>query len=648
LAFDPAVDEDFRGQRVIGMAAAIVPLTSSRALTIEDMGLVLRSDAGDVALTVPGTLPEGFNCTVSDWGGRITLLEGDGATNQGFENQTTAYETLTLMVIRNVDGNSAEFVLMESGVTGTSGTLLGNLADYGAVADGDTDLTPAITAALADGIKTMVLDQGSGDYVMRVGTTLGNNVSLVAGDGMPTILVDLNSGSRAFTLTGRQNVRIAGIRFDGQYNGTRNDALMVLSGASRCVIRDCEFYKIPCAGTGGIVISGNGERNEVSYNRFDEAAGTTIGCSNGHRNRILYNELYDCGHEVEGFGIRIGEGSHRNLVHGNHVERQGIEGIGTYWNTYLNRITDNHCEECGDNGISISGYQSTVHGNTCIDNERAGIGIWGSFNTVTGNICLRNGTEQEWPLWRNGLVIAPGGRVGYSGRIYSSVNGGTTATGSEPVHTSGTVTGADGVDWTWVASISYWSGVWVACGYGGTGQYNTIGNNILDDDGATADERTQYFGVRIQTGNGYTAWDVGQTISAGTYRVSGLHIYVATTSGTTGATAPTHTSGDASDGGVTWNYRASFISSAFPRGNVVFGNTSLRTKSGQTYSDGLDWLANSLFAHQTVSMPAQNISLPFRLEFDTPYADDAAAAAAGVDVGHMYVRTTGLLAQRLT
>lgn len=48
-------------------------------------------------------------------------------------------------------------------------------------------------------------------------------------------------------------------------------------------------------------------------------------------------------------------------------------------------------------------------------------------------------------------------------------------------------------------------------------------------------------------------WSAGLTISAGAYINSGKLLYLATTSGTTGATAPTGT-GTISDGGVTWQY----------------------------------------------------------------------------------------------
>ena len=49
-------------------------------------------------------------------------------------------------------------------------------------------------------------------------------------------------------------------------------------------------------------------------------------------------------------------------------------------------------------------------------------------------------------------------------------------------------------------------------------------------------------------------WAQGQSITSGDYRFYNGNYYAASTTGTTGATPPTHTSGSASDGTVTWAY----------------------------------------------------------------------------------------------
>lgn len=49
-------------------------------------------------------------------------------------------------------------------------------------------------------------------------------------------------------------------------------------------------------------------------------------------------------------------------------------------------------------------------------------------------------------------------------------------------------------------------------------------------------------------------WTTSTVFAAGAYCFNNGNYYTTTAGGTTGATAPTHTSGSASDGGVTWTY----------------------------------------------------------------------------------------------
>lgn len=88
--------------------------TGARTLRAEDNGKILRSDDGSaVAVTVPNDLPQGFNVAVSQWGaGAVTFTAGSGATKRSSTSGVTAqYGTVSVLVMKNADAASAEFVL---------------------------------------------------------------------------------------------------------------------------------------------------------------------------------------------------------------------------------------------------------------------------------------------------------------------------------------------------------------------------------------------------------------------------------------------------------------------------------------------------------------------------------------------------------
>jgi hypothetical protein len=88
--------------------------TGNRTLTLSDNGKLLRcDDAGAVTITVPNTLPTGFNVGMAQWGaGSVTVAAASGATNRGTPVALTAqYAAGSIVVLKNADGASAEFVL---------------------------------------------------------------------------------------------------------------------------------------------------------------------------------------------------------------------------------------------------------------------------------------------------------------------------------------------------------------------------------------------------------------------------------------------------------------------------------------------------------------------------------------------------------
>jgi parallel beta-helix repeat protein len=471
-----------------------------------------------------------------------------------------------------------------------------NIKDFGGLPDGTTNTVTALNAAKAAGVKTVIFDEGDEPYAFPSGFTFSSGMRLVAGRGSPTLRMDSASTSRMLLMPGVTDCHLIGLTIDGASCAVRNDSFVVInSGSTLCSVRDCRFVDPPAGGVGSVVISGVTTRdNAILRNRFENSYDTAIGVSAACSNQIEGNQLFTTG----GFGIRIGEAAHRNAIIGNRSETSTLEAVGVYWDAEHNRIIGNHCEDAGDNGISITGAYNVVSGNQCIGNYGAGIGIWGKFNTITGNLLLNNGTSNPQRLWDTGQAVVIGDQRIHLGLLYTATTNGTTG-GSGPVHTSGTA--SDGaVTWQFNNYVTYWSGVWVSVGFGGTGQYNTISGNTFDDNQTIP---TQYFSVRIEGSGGYTAWAAGQSITTGLYRTSGVHIYKAASSGTTALAAPSHTSGTVADGGgVSWTYINSFINTNAPRNCVVSGNVSGRQKAGVNYSDAANWVANTLYAHQQINV----------------------------------------------
>jgi hypothetical protein len=88
--------------------------TGNRTLTLSDNGKLLRcDDASAVTITVPNAMPTGFNVGILQWGaGTVTVAAGSGATKRTSASALSAqYAAGSIVIAKNVDGASAEFVL---------------------------------------------------------------------------------------------------------------------------------------------------------------------------------------------------------------------------------------------------------------------------------------------------------------------------------------------------------------------------------------------------------------------------------------------------------------------------------------------------------------------------------------------------------
>lgn len=210
-----------------------------------------------------------------------------------------------------------------------------------------------------------------------------------------------------------------------------------------------------------------------------------------------------------GFGVRM-TGCNSGIVTNNITNDSALELIGIRYNCSNIQIVGNHAEGTGDNGISCTGKYCVIANNVCHDNAHDGIHIYGSTNSVTGNNCFNNGTAG----------------AGYGGIVLSG-------------------------------------------GFGGNAINNSVtGNNLFN----SAPGGTQSYGI-VLGGNNYTLWATGVSKTADASTVYfGNNAYIAATSGTTGATAPVHTSGTVSDGGVSWTFLFTTTTSFQANNNSVIGN----------------------------------------------------------------------------
>jgi parallel beta-helix repeat protein len=352
-------------------------------------------------------------------------------------------------------------------------------------------------------------------------------------DSLPMLKMDSATNARMFDFLGVSAIGLRSLTLDGNHAVTPTSAMVRVRDTTGGLLEDLAIVNCPGDATGGVVMSGTTTRTRFVRLRFTGAEGSAVGLTGSS---VVRNSVEDC--EMSGgggFGVRLGEGATRNKVLRNSAFDNLLEGVALAFGCNHNLVSSNHCEGAGDNGISISANYNVVTGNSCLYNDKAGIGVWGSWNTVTGNICVGNNQT----------------------------------------------------------NTTYWSGVWIDNGYGNTGQNNIVGMNICDDDQAVP---TQYHSVKVEP-NAYADWAATTAYAAGAYVRAALNVYRVTVGGTSGSAMPTHTTGTAVDGGVTWEFMSAHRTAATPRVNMVVFNMPGRTVSANTFFDASTWTNNMLYGY---------------------------------------------------
>lgn len=248
---------------------------------------------------------------------------------------------------------------------------------------------------------------------------------------------------------------------------------------------------------------------EISSVRTNGRAYASVrigGASSGIR--VIESEFYS----DRGFGVQLTGTSTQCEVSRVKSFDNGLETVGLTVGVSYCRINEITSVRSGDNGISITGFGNIVENSHVFEAYYNGVCLYGQ-----GNIA-------------DEIVVVNCGRF----------NSGKTD-----------------------VEIRDYSGVSITPAFGGVGRKNQIGRLVAID---TQPVPTMQYQVQLKT-SGYTAWSARQVVSRGAYRANKNIVYVATSNGTTGVVAPTHTVGTASDGTVSWQYvnaAAASIDTVYP------------------------------------------------------------------------------------
>jgi parallel beta-helix repeat protein len=369
---------------------------------------------------------------------------------------------------------------------------------------GDSSWTTTLNRALATGLPVEI-PYSATPYVFNTAVQIPSGAVIRGKGGRPTLKIQGSDQTRIFFFTNASDCEISDLNIDGDKAGkSGSGGIITASGSTRL-----RFLRLSITNPIGQISLTSCSfcvmQDLEVFNSGGEAIRLT-GC-----NDCLIDTAYV--QNSVSFGVFLLGGSYRNIIHRAKCTVSGLELVGIKYDSYQNHVSECHAQGTGDNGISITGSNNTVVGNTCIGNYHAGIWLYGYGNTCTGNTCKNNGQR-------------------------------------------------------FLVDGSHFAGIQVDSEFGGVAHYNAVSGNYCSDDQTTP---TQYAGIWLR-GITLGIWTAGKTVAVGAYLYFGTNVYQATTAGVTGATAPTHTSGIVSDGAVSWQFISAADTTLAARNNYVVGN----------------------------------------------------------------------------
>jgi len=309
--------------------------------------------------------------------------------------------------------------MMRRTLLGISGAVIGSFAfgqdagspikvtDFGASGDGATsNALPFERAIRAARGKVLLIPAGV--YLIERTVNVADPCKLVGENG--TKLVLSNAEMAGFVLTGSM-IEISNIEIDAAKANKKPGATAVLIKGDKCRIANCVIEN---SKDFGIRVSGdNASVINCTIRNSDGTGVALIGANKCNIQNVSFSGN-------KGFGVQVTGGASFNVIQGCSTKDSGLELVGVTYDAHHNSVIKNSAENCGDNGISVTGYMNYVASNLCSKNAYNGIGVWGERNIIVGNSCSENGQKPSATEFAE-IGITPGfGGLGRYNLVYKN------------------------------------------------------------------------------------------------------------------------------------------------------------------------------------------------------------------------------------
>ena len=396
---------------------------------------------------------------------------------------------------------------LSSVLTGTAPFILPERKVLNAAQDSTTDIFADLATAVNSGAKRIYVPTPEVGYYAKTANrnsplTLPEGVILESETIGLTIDFDPLDGhgilnQNALIVAGGNKCGLINVGIDGGAALRSALAGFKAIGRTGIIIRDVVMTNVYSAG----VLLTDCVAAKIRHCKVTGRAYASIRID-GDSNDIEITD-FEC-HSDRGFGIYIHDTAHECRLSDIRSKNNALETVGVTKRAHRNAIEKVRSYGSGDNAVSITGYLNSVDR---VHAERArydGVCLYGQGNRVDNVTAIECGQANAG--------LAP-------------------------------------------AAMADYGAVAIKPAFGGIGRKNRVGENIVSIDEQDTPTMTHQVVYKSAVYAAHIPGEViAANIDAPQYRTAGNILYVTTTGGTAGATTPTHTSGTVSDGGVSWTY----------------------------------------------------------------------------------------------